>query len=186
RTVPRAGVVQADGRALPFPDASFDVALCNLVLLWTPQPATLVAELARVVKPGGTVLASMEPDYGGKVHFPENPLIDLVFQGEGVRRRGGDPHAGRKLRSHFVSAGLRAEVGIAASDVLTPEQDLAVFRRNRGYYRRLLAEAGFTSAAVDAWEAEYLESLSLGLQLSFLPLFYAIGRKPVAGDIDAA
>jgi len=47
-----------------------------------------------------------------------------------------------------------------------------------------LAEAGFSSTAVDAWEAEYLESLSSGQQLSFLPLFYAIGRKPVAGDID--
>ena len=186
RTAPGTQVLQADGRRLPFPDGSFDAAVCNLVLLWTPEPAALVAELARVVRPGGTVLASMEPDYGGKVHFPENPLIDLVFQGEGVRRRGGDPHAGRKLRSHFVSAGLRTEVGIAAPDVLTPEQDLAVFSRNRGYYRRLLSESSFTSAAIDAWETEYLDSLSSGQQLSFLPLFYAIGRKPVAGDLDSA
>lgn len=186
RTVPEAQVLRADGARLPFPDASFDAAVCNLVLLWAPDPAGLVAEMARVVRPGGTVLASMEPDYGGKVHFPENPLIDLVFQGEGVRRRGGDPHAGRKLRSHFVAAGLRAEVGIAAPDVLTPEQDLAVFRRNRGHYRRLLAENGFAAAAIDAWEAEYLGSLSSGQQLSFLPLFYAIGRKPVPGDVDSA
>ena len=128
----------------------------------------------------------MEPDYGGKVHFPENPLIDLVFQGEGVRRRGGDPHAGRKLRSHFVAAGLRTEVGIAAPDVLTPEQDLDVFRRNRTYYRRLLEESGRAPTEIDAWEAEYLESLSSGQQLSFLPLFYAIGRKPVPGDVDSA
>ena len=185
-TVASADVAQADGRRLPFPDASFDAAVCNLVLLWTPEPAALVAEMARVVRPGGTVLASMEPDYGGKVHFPENPLIDLVFQGEGVRRRGGDPHAGRKLRSHFVAAGLRAEVGLAAHDVLTPEQDLAVFRRNRAYYRRLLQENGFSAREIDRWEAEYLESLSSGQQLSFLPLFYAIGRKPVPGDVDVA
>jgi SAM-dependent methyltransferase len=184
-TVARADVAQADGRRLPFPDATFDAAVCNLVLLWTPEPAAVVAEMARVVRPGGTVLASMEPDYGGKVHFPENPLIDLVFQGEGVRRRGGDPHAGRKLRSHFVAAGLQAEVGLAAHDVLTPEQDLAVFRRNRAYYRRLLDENGFSAAEVERWETEYLESLSSGQQLSFLPLFYAIGRKPVPGDIDS-
>jgi SAM-dependent methyltransferase len=186
QAVEGAAVLQADGRDLPFPDASFDAAVCNLVLLWSPKPDRVVAEMARVVRPGGTVLATMEPDYGGKVHFPENPLIDLVFQGEGVRRRGGDPHAGRKLRSHFVAAGLRTEVGIAAPEVLTPEQDLDVFRRNRSHYRRLLAEAGFTQPDVDAWEAEYLESLSSGQQLSFLPLFYAIGRKPVPGDVDAA
>lgn len=179
-------VLQADGRRLPFPDGSFDAAVCNLVLLWSPEPERVVAEMARAVRPGGVVLATMEPDYGGKVHFPENPLIDLVFQGEGVRRRGGDPHAGRKLRSHFVAAGLRAEVGIAAPDVLTPEQDLDVFRRNRTHYRRLLEESGRAASEIDAWEAEYLESLSSGQQLSFLPLFYAIGRKPVPGDVDSA
>lgn len=183
---PGRHVLQSDGRRLPFADGSFDVAVCNLVLLWTPEPARVVAEMARIVRPGGTVLASMEPDYGGKVHFPENPLIDLVFQGEGVRRRGGDPHAGRKLRSHFVAAGLQTEVGLAAHDVLTPEQDLAVFRRNRPYYRRLLAESGFAAPAIDQWEREYLDSLSSGQQLSFLPLFYAIGRKPVPGDVDSA
>ena len=182
---PRAAVLRGDGRRLPFADGTFDAAACNLVLLWTPEPAAVVAEMARVVRPGGVVLATMEPDYGGKVHYPENPLIDLVFQGEGVRRRGGDPHAGRKLRSHFVAAGLRTEVGIAP-DVLTPDQDLAVFRRNRGYYRRLLQENGFAAPAIDRWEAEYLESLSSGQQLSFLPVFYAIGRKPVPGDIDSA
>jgi SAM-dependent methyltransferase len=180
-----AAVLRADGLRLPFPDATFDVAVCNLVLLWCRDPQGLVADLARVVRPGGTVLASMEPDYGGKVHWPENPLIDLVFQGEGIRRRGGDPHAGRKLRSHFVAAGLRCEVGIGNPQLFTPEQDLDLFRRNRSYYRRLLAENGFTDAAVDSWEAEYLQSLSSGVQLSHLPVFYAIGRKPVPGDVDA-
>ncbi|HUR60742.1 MAG TPA: methyltransferase domain-containing protein [Candidatus Thermoplasmatota archaeon] len=183
---PSAAVLRADGHRLPLRDGSVDAAACNLTLMWARDPVALVAEMARVVRPGGTVLASMEPDYGGKVHHPENPLIDLVFQGEGVRRRGGDPHAGRKLRSHFVAAGLRAEVGIATPQVLTPEQDLAVFRRNRAYYRALLGDAGFAAAAIDSWESEYLESLSAGQQLSFLPVFYAIGRKPVPGDIDAA
>lgn len=180
-----AEAVRADGLALPFPDASFDVAVCNLVLLWCRDPQALVREMARVVRPGGTVLASMEPDYGGKVHWPENPLIDLVFQGEGIRRRGGDPHAGRKLRSHFVAAGLRCEVGIGNPQLFTPEQDLELFHRNRSYYRRLLAENGFGAKAIDAWEAEYLDSLSSGVQLSHLPVFYAIGRKPVPGDVDA-
>lgn len=181
-----ASTLQADGRALPFADSTFDATVCNLTLLWSPLPQRVVAEMARVTRPGGTVLASMEPDYGGKIHFPENPLIDLVFQGEGIRRRGGDPHAGRKLRSHFVAAGLRTEVGIGNAQLFTPEQDLDHFRRNRGYYRRLLSEAGRSAAAIDAWESEYLESLSAGSQLSFLPVFWAIGRKPVPGDIDAA
>ncbi len=183
--LPGTTVLRADGRRLPFPDNHFDAAVCNLVLLWSPDPAQVVAEMARVVRPGGTVLASMEPDYGGKVHWPENPLIDLVFQGVGIQRRGGDPHSGRKLRSRFVAAGLRTDVGVANTEVLTPEQDLDLFRRNRAYYRRLLGDSGFAAPAIDAWEAQYLESLSSGQQLSFLPVFFAIGRKPVPGDIDS-
>jgi len=178
-------VLRADGRHLPFPDASFDAAVCNLVLLWTPDPGRLVAEMARVVRPGGIVLASMEPDYGGKVHWPENPLIDLVFQGEGIRRRGGDPHAGRKLRDHFTGAGLRTEVGILNGEMLDPAQDLELFRRNREYYRRLLAEGGFPVHDIDAWEEEHLHALESGRSLSFLPVFHAIGRKPVPDGIDS-
>ena len=181
----RGDVLQADGHQLPFADGSFDAAVCNLVLLWARDPARLVAEMARVVRPGGTVLASMEPDYGGKVHWPENPLIDLVFQGEGIRRRGGDPHAGRRLRSHFVKAGLRVDVGISTTQVPTTEEDLQLYRANRGHYRRLLAESGFAAAEIDAWEAEYADALAAGIQTSFLPVFYAVGRKPVPGDIDA-
>lgn len=177
RAAHRVPVLRADGRSLPFPDSSFDVVACNLVLMWTPEPGGFVAEMARVARSGGLVLASMEPDYGGKVHWPANPLIDLVFQGEGVRRRGGDPHAGRKLRAWFTQAGLQAEVGILNQEVLTPDQDLAVFRRNRRHYRGLLAESGFANEAIDEWEEEYLESLSAGVQLSYLPLFYAAGRK---------
>lgn len=179
-----AEVLVADGRSLPFADASFDVAVCNLVLLWSPEPARVVKEMARVVRPGGTVLASMEPDYGGKVHWPENPLVDLVFRGEGIRRRGGDPHAGRRLRQHFVEAGLRTEVGLANAEVPTTEEDLALLRRNRQYYRDLLGEAGFSADRIDAWQREYEDALEQGIQFNFLPVFWAIGRKPVPGDLD--
>lgn len=171
-------VLVADGRNLPFADASFDAAVCNLTLMWARNPADVVAEMARVVRPGGVVVASMEPDYGGKVHHPENPLIDLVFKGESIRARGGDPHAGRRLRDHFVRAGLETRIGIGNLEVLTPAEDIRLWRRNRNYYRRVLREAGFDRPAVDAWETEYLEALETGIQLSWFPFFHAIGQKP--------
>jgi len=48
---------QADAMALPFPDDSFDVAVMPLVIFFVPDPAKGVAEMARVVRPGGTVAA---------------------------------------------------------------------------------------------------------------------------------
>lgn len=39
------------------PDSVFDAAICALGLMYTPDPAKAIAELARVVAPGGTVAA---------------------------------------------------------------------------------------------------------------------------------
>ena len=42
-----------DALALPFPDASFDVAVCVRVLHHFDDPRPLMAELGRIVRPGG-------------------------------------------------------------------------------------------------------------------------------------
>jgi ubiquinone/menaquinone biosynthesis C-methylase UbiE len=46
-----------DAMALPYPDAGFDAAVMALVIFFVPEPAKGVAEMARVVKPGGSVSA---------------------------------------------------------------------------------------------------------------------------------
>jgi SAM-dependent methyltransferase len=48
-----------DAEALSLTDASFDVALCALGLMYTPDPSKAVAEMARVVGPGGRVVAAV-------------------------------------------------------------------------------------------------------------------------------
>jgi ubiquinone/menaquinone biosynthesis C-methylase UbiE len=62
-----------DAMALPFDDGSFDAAVMALVIFFVPEPAQGVAEMKRVVKPGGTVCAYvwdiLEP--GG---FPMGPM----------------------------------------------------------------------------------------------------------------
>jgi SAM-dependent methyltransferase len=53
-TVPigRSGV---DGQTLPFPDRTFDSALSSWTLCTIPDAATALAELRRVLRPGGTL-----------------------------------------------------------------------------------------------------------------------------------
>jgi ubiquinone/menaquinone biosynthesis C-methylase UbiE len=48
--------VQGDSMALPFADESFDHAVLHLILAVVPKPALCLAETARVLKPGGTIL----------------------------------------------------------------------------------------------------------------------------------
>lgn len=171
-------LAHAKAERLPFRDSTFDAATCNLLLMWVEDPQRVVAEMARVTKPGGVVVASLEPDFGGKLHWPENPFVDPIFAGAAIRRRGGDPHVGRKLRSLFLRAGLETEVGLANRRIWSPQEDRASFERARGYYRHVLLDNGLTPEQVDAWEEEHRASLEASEEFNFFPQFYAIGRKP--------
>ncbi len=51
--------------ALPYDDKSFDVAIMALVIFFVPDPAKGVAEMARVVRTGGSVAAYAWDMYGG-------------------------------------------------------------------------------------------------------------------------
>lgn len=46
-------IVDAPADALPFPDATFDEVVSTLVLCSVPEPARALAEIARVLRPGG-------------------------------------------------------------------------------------------------------------------------------------
>jgi SAM-dependent methyltransferase len=55
RAHPSVTFETADAMALPFADASFDVAVCGLGLNYIPRPARGVEEIRRVLRPGGTI-----------------------------------------------------------------------------------------------------------------------------------
>jgi len=163
---------------LPFDDNMFDIVTCNLLLMWADNPQQVVNEMTRVTKPGGKVLASLEPDYGGKLHWPENPKVDPIFAGKAIKERGGDPHIGRKLRLLFVRAGLKTKIGIGNNRIWSCEEDKAYYLHARDFYIKVLKDAGLTEKERDTWEYKYLKSLDEGVQLNFFPQFYAIGIKP--------
>jgi SAM-dependent methyltransferase len=59
-------IVEFDGRTIPFPEGSFDGVLCTEVLEHVEDPARLVAEMLRVLRPGGTLLATVP--FSARVH----------------------------------------------------------------------------------------------------------------------
>ena len=48
-----AEVIHGDGRAIPFPDCSFDYVYSHGVLHHSDEPEKIVAEIMRVLRPGG-------------------------------------------------------------------------------------------------------------------------------------
>lgn len=171
------GLLRGDGHRLPFADGSFDAVVCNLLLMWVEDPQHVVNEMVRVVRPGGRVLASLEPDFGGKVDYPEDPMVDPVFRGASIRRRGGDPHIGRKLRALFVRAGLETTVGLGNRRIWNIEEEKRSFLAAREHYRAILERNGIPEHAIEEWERRELRALDEGVAFNFFPQFYALGRK---------
>lgn len=62
---PRIVVRQADACALPFEEGTFDRALALLVLHFVPEASKAIAEMRRVVRPGGVVAAAVWDHFGG-------------------------------------------------------------------------------------------------------------------------
>ena len=75
RQVPAATVRQAILPDLPFPDGAFDAAVANFVINHLGDPRAGVAELARVVRPGGRLAVTIWPDAEPPQHLP--PLQQL-------------------------------------------------------------------------------------------------------------
>jgi ubiquinone/menaquinone biosynthesis C-methylase UbiE len=57
--VANASFERMDAEKLEFPDASFDVALCALGLMYVPDPARALREMRRVLRPGGRVVLAV-------------------------------------------------------------------------------------------------------------------------------
>jgi len=98
---------KGDAMALPFPENRFDAAVMALVIFFVPEPAKGVAEMARVVSPGGTVAAYAWDITGGG--FPWEP-VRAEMRGMGLQTLtppSVDAAAIEALRGLWTGAGLR-------------------------------------------------------------------------------
>ena len=102
---PGADIRLADVEQLPFADASFDFVLCVEVLRYLPDPDPTIRELARVLKPGGRVLAIAAPLFNLQGYSLLNRLV-LVLPLRGFTRLPQFFETERRVRSRFERAGF--------------------------------------------------------------------------------
>lgn len=79
---------QGNALALPYPDDTFDVAVMPLVIFFVPDPAKGVAEMARVVRPGGIATAYAWDMTGGGFPY-EILLAEMRARGVADGRHAG-------------------------------------------------------------------------------------------------
>ena len=104
----RARLVRGDAHALPYPSAAFDLVFCHFLLLWVADPVHVVSEMRRVTRPGGAVLVFAEPDYGGRIDYPDELAPLGEWQQAALHHQGANPHIGRRLANIFLKAGIPA------------------------------------------------------------------------------
>src|SRR6266540_2596466 len=75
---------EGDAHALAFPDGSFDTVVCTFSLCGIPDERQAVAEMRRVLRPGGLLLLATVP-LGGE-HFLRRPLEHVRAQGFQIQR----------------------------------------------------------------------------------------------------
>jgi ubiquinone/menaquinone biosynthesis C-methylase UbiE len=107
----RAGAAMAEfevggAEALAFADDSFDAAVMALVLAFVRDPAKAVAEMARVVRPGGTVANYMWDIEGGG--SPVTPVYAAIASLGMAEPQRANPEASRldAMRGLWQAAGL--------------------------------------------------------------------------------
>lgn len=168
--------VRGDAHALPFSDESFDITVCHYLLLWLADPVGGIHEMARVVRPGGWVLACAEPDYGGRIDHPAELAALGRLQAEALRRQGADPEMGRRLGELFTTAGLQTTVGTMAGQWQLPAAPDAGFEaewkmREHDLARLIAPEELQRLRALDR------QALAEGRRILYVPTFYALGKK---------
>lgn len=172
--------VRGDAHALPFEEASCEIAVCHYLLLWLADPARAVREMARVVRPGGRVLACAEPDYGGRIDHPP-PLSELGrLQRQALRRQGAEPLMGRRLGELFAAAGLQATVGIVPGRWKVPGEADAEFEAEWAMREHDLRGI-VPHEKLRSLRALDRRALQEGRRTLFVPTFYAVGEKPAQG-----
>ena len=155
----RADVRVGDGARLDLlgiEDDAFDVAHAHQVLQYVADPSAVIAELARVVRPGG-VVAVRDTDYGAWTWFPQSPALEdwRALYHRVARADGGEPDAGRRLLAWAGAADLPADARLEFSWSTWVYADPASRGWWGGVWRRRILQSGLaTRALAEGWAVE--------------------------------
>jgi ubiquinone/menaquinone biosynthesis C-methylase UbiE len=140
---------RGDALALPFENDAFDAAVMALVINQVPDPAIAVAEMSRVVRPGGWVASYMWDIPGGG--FTMEPIRRALGEMDiPTPIFGADVTAAESMRGLWEDAGL-GDVAVRRIDVRLVYDDFDDFwRSNAGSPNTVSkAMAGLSPSAVE-------------------------------------
>lgn len=148
---------EGDAEALPFADASFDVVLSQFGHMFAPRPDVAIAQMLRVLKPGGTIAFSTWPPetlvgraFAFRDRYAPPPPVKVPSPG-----KWGDPSI------------VRARLGTAVTQIvfsrptmlvpaLSPQHYRVTFEQSAGPMRKIIEMLSASDPAkLETFRREY-------------------------------
>lgn len=165
----------ANGADLPQEDGTVDAAVMHTVLSHVTDPAALIAEAVRVLKPGGTLVVC-DADFSKATFssFPNDPLDSCAREFE--RLFVTDPYLVGKLRGLLAAASLTLDhFGLTSRVVTTPQQMLPWVEVTA---RHMQERGDIGPELASALVAEHARRAEEGRLYGYQVFATAIARKP--------
>ncbi len=163
----------------PLPSGQADLVYARFLLQHHPEPREVVAEMYRLARPGGLVVA-LDTDDGALVIHPEPAGLQrlLAAAAKAQRRRGGDRQVGRKLRGYLAQEGLhelRVELVPFTSELVGMRTFAEICL---GFKRKLVDPADMEPAAVEAVIEAVTHLDARPTAFAHALVYVAQGRRP--------
>jgi len=168
-----AGVELVEGRAerLPFDEASFDVLVSNFAFHHFADKAAAIAEMARVLKPGGTIrLVNMDPwsqpGWAVYIAFPGTRDMDME------RFWPVD-----RITDEFKRHGLASTADVTRTVTPTPVTEILAEAEQRKCSQLLILDAAAFERGISALRKEIADGANRVVQSEFALLTLTAIRK---------
>ncbi|MFE5706930.1 class I SAM-dependent methyltransferase [Rhodococcus koreensis] len=169
-----AQFVIGDAYSLPFPDNRLDVVRSERVFQHLSEPDRAVAEVVRVLRPGGRGVI-VDSDWGTAIMHPGDPLVLQKIM-DVMLAHTANPHSGRLLPGQLTAAGLVVE-DVGSEALIQDPADVT------GPLVQMMTAAAVAEGAItDAQRADLLDQLTAAARSGdfhmSVTMFAYLVRKP--------
>ncbi len=162
---------------MPFPDRTFSAVVSHYFLMWLSKPEESLAEIRRVIQPGGYFFVFAEPDYGGRIDFPPSLKSVKKLQIKALKLAGADPEMGRILPSLLKKIGFRNVVSGVYENRFPSSYSEQMIKSEQRILKEDLQQVA-TKSELQNFLSMDAKAWKMGTRIVHVPTFYAWGIAP--------